>query len=261
MAALGASESSWAFSDKERVRRLVALPGVRPESLSKLASARVAIVGVGGLGNPSALYLAAQGVGHLTLVDGDTVAQHNLGRQILFRPEDVGRLKVDAAAEALWRIRPELDLTTVAAHLEDSNWRAVLANHDVVLDGLDQGLPRDLLNRWAVETGRPVVFAGAIGYEAQVFVVQGGRPCLHCLFGSVAEVTEDCAVAGVLGPVVGMAGLVQAQEALKLLLQVGRPLVGRLWLWDAFSGSTRILEVPPRPDCPVCGTALAAHNG
>jgi len=251
----------WAFSDKERVRRLTALPGVRRDSLARLQAARVALVGVGGLGNASAPYLVAQGVGHLTLIDGDTVAAHNLGRQILFSPQDVGRPKVEAAQAALRRLRPEVDLTLLPYSLDEHNWAEVLAAHDVVLDGLDQGPPRDLLNRWAVATGKPVVFAGAVGYEAQVFVVQGGQPCLHCLFGSVAELAEDCAVTGVLGPVVGMAGLVQAQETLKLLLSVGRPLVGRLWAWDAYAGTTRILDIPARPDCPVCGRASRAVQG
>ncbi|MBX5466051.1 MAG: HesA/MoeB/ThiF family protein [Firmicutes bacterium] len=246
------------MADKERVRRLLALPGVRPHSLERLLAARVAVVGMGGLGCAAALYLAGQGVGHLTLIDPDRVAAHNLGRQVLYAPEDVGRLKVEAAGSALRRLRPELSLSLWPHALGPENADFLLAGHDLVLDGLDQGVPRDLLNRWAVAHGVPVVFAGAIGYEAQVLVVAGGQPCLFCLFGSVADAAQDCAVEGVLGPVVGMAGMVQAQEALKLLLGVGRPLIGRLWTWDAYAGRTRILAVPPRPDCPVCASGPVA---
>jgi len=241
------------INDKERVRRLVALPGIKPDRIRALRQATVAIVGVGGLGQASAQYLAAQGVGHIRLIDPDEVALHNLSRQVLLTPADVGRLKVEAVRDALVRQAPTVTVDMHPVALASDNLASLLDGADLILDGLDQGVPRDELNRYAVETGRPVLFAGAIGYEAQVFGVAGGQPCLACLFGSVAESVADCAVTGVLGPVVALAGLVQAQEALKWLLGIGRPLFGRLWQWDGFSLTTRILDIPPRPDCPVCG--------
>lgn len=246
-------KSETVITDKERVRRLLALPGVKPERVNRLRDARVAVVGMGGLGNPASQYLVAQGVGHLTLIDPDVVAAHNLSRQLLFSLGDVGRLKVEAARDALIRIAPSCHIDLYPEALNENNAASVLAGADVVVDGLDQGAPREILNRYSVHTKVPVFFGGGIGYEAQVFGVQGGRPCLYCLFGSVALVAEECAVAGVLGPVVGMAGLVQAQEVLKWLLGVGEPLLGRLWTFDAYSGRTRILTIPARPDCPVCG--------
>lgn len=225
----------------------------------RLKLSHVAIVGVGGLGNPVAMYLATQGVGRLTLVDPDIVEPHNLGRQVLFTPDDIGRKKVEAARDALVRLAPSISVHIVGQALTEQNMDGLLASVDLVVDGLDRGEPREWLNRYSVVTGVPVVFGGAIGYEAQVFVVRGGRPCLFCLFGAVNEAAEDCAVSGVLGPVVGMAGTVQAQEALKLLLGVGDLLIGRIWTYDAYSGTTRVLAFPPRKDCPVCGGYDSDH--
>lgn len=240
--------------DPDRVRRLLALPHVRPKAMAALEAARVALVGLGGLGSGAAPYLAAAGVGALVLVDPDRVAATDLGRQILYTPDDVGALKVDAAAARLRAMNPALRIEAHAAALEASNAAALLAGCDVVLDGLDRGAPREVLNRYAVEHGVPVVFGGALGYEGQVMVVRGGgRPCLTCLFGDLEDAVGDCAVQGVLGPLVGMVGALQAQEALKLLMGLGTPLAGRLWLYDAFGGDTRVIAVPPRPDCPVCG--------
>ncbi len=241
------------ISDKERVRRLVSLPGVKPERVARLRDTTVAIVGVGGIGQAAAQHLVAQGVGGLILIDPDRVEAHNLSRQILLTPPTVGQFKVDAAAERLWELSPTAQIEQRRNQLDEANVDALLQEAAIVLDGVDLGQPREVLNRYAMRSGKPVFFAGATGYEAQVFGVHGGQPCLTCLFGSVADVADDCAATGVLGPVVGMAGLVQAQEVLKWVLRVGQPLVGRLWQWDGFSGSTRIMTIPARTDCPVCG--------
>lgn len=240
------------IDDKERVRRLLALPGVRPAATERIGAARVALVGMGGLGNAAGLYLAAQGVGHLTLIDPDTVEAHNLGRQVLYTPDTVGMAKVEAAGAALRRLSPGISLTIAQEALDDANASRLLDGHDLILDGLDAGAPREVLNRFSVGTRVPTLFAGAIGYEAQVFGVQGGTPCLYCLWGDIAEAAEDCAATGVLGPVVGMAGTVQAQEAIKILMGQGQTLIGRLWWYDGYAVHTRVISVPPRPDCPVC---------
>lgn len=240
-------------SDTERFRRLIALPDVRPNLVAKLASSRVAVIGAGGLGSASALYLAAAGVGMLKLIDPDIVALHNLGRQILFTPEDVGQSKVSVAGQVLSRQNPALQVITMPVALEEENIAELLTDVDIVLDGVDNGKTRDVLNKWCIRNKKPIIFAGAIGYEAQVFGMNGLAPCLACLFGSVADADENCATSGILGPVVGMAGMVQAQEALKFILGVGHPLWGRLWTYDAFSGTTRILNIRPRATCEVCG--------
>lgn len=241
--------------DADRVRRLMALPGLKPATADRLAGATVVVVGVGGLGSIAAPYLAAQGVGRIRLIDPDAVSATDLGRQILYTPADVGLPKVAVLARRLQAQNPGVVVDARAETLTEDNLAWLLDGATVVLDGLDTGPPRDALNRWAVQTGVPVVFGGALGYEGQVMVVRGrDGPCLACLFGAVAEAPGDCAVAGVLGPLVGIVGSVQAEEALKLILGVGTPLVGRLWQWDAYAGATRILTIPSRPDCPVCGT-------
>ncbi|MCL4496166.1 MAG: HesA/MoeB/ThiF family protein [Firmicutes bacterium] len=241
------------ITEKERVRRLVSLPEAKPGWIRRLRQSRVAIVGIGGLGNASALYLAAQGVGHLTLIDPDEVEPHNLGRQILFGPPDVGRPKVEAACRTLRFIAPDISLAAEAAALTDEKQETLLAGHDVIVDGLDNWEARLILNRFSVHHRVPVVFAGAIGYEAQVYVVNGGKPCMQCLFGDDGFVEQSCALLGVLGPVAGMAGTVQAQEVLKLLLNTGDGLQGRIWTYDAFRNVSRVVGFTPRAQCPVCG--------
>lgn len=242
--------------DADRVRRLVALPHVRAHTVERLRQGVVALVGMGGLGSATAPYLAAAGVGRLVLIDPDVVDAPDLGRQILYTPGDIGRVKVEVAKEALARLNPQLAVTIHRAALGDDNLEHLLNGVDIVCDGLDTGPPRDALNRYAVRTGTAVVFAGALGYEGQVMVVANhGRPCLACFFGLVADAPGECSREGVLGPLVGMVGSLQAQEVLKLLMGTGEPLQGRLWLYDAYTGTTRVLAVPARPDCPVCGRA------
>ena len=244
--------------DVDRVRRLVALPDVRPAMLDKLAGATVAMVGMGGLGCGSAPYLAAAGVGRLVLIAPGRVAATDLGRQVLYGPADIGGLKVDVAADRLARQRPALSIVRYPVALTADNAAALLQGADVVVDGLDDGSTRDVLNAWAVGGAAPVVFGGALGYEGQVTVVPaGGRPCLACRFGSVADAPAECSVEGVLGPLVGVVGSLQAAEALKWILGAGHVLTGRLWLVDLFTGAMRVVAVPARRGCPVCGATEA----
>jgi molybdopterin/thiamine biosynthesis adenylyltransferase len=241
-------------TDADRVRRLMALPHVRPALLDRLRAATAAVVGVGGLGSAAAPYMAAAGIGRLRLIDPGRVAATDLGRQILYRPDDIGRPKVVVMAERLRAQNPAIAVEAVDEALTAANVEQLLAKADVVVDGLDVGPPREVLNRWAVATGRPVVFGGALGYEGQVMVVAGSeQACLACLFGSVAEAPGECAVDGVLGPLVGVIGSLQAAEALKLLRGLGTTLAGRILVLDAFTATTRVVSVPKRPDCPVCG--------
>lgn len=242
------------ITDKERVRRLVALPDVRSERLARLRSARVAIVGVGGLGNAAAQYLAAQGIAHLTLIDGDTVDGGNLGRQILFGPEDVGHLKVEAAAHSLRRLAPDLQIRSVPLFLTAENGPSLVDSHDLILDGLDTAPPRQWLNRWAIAHKVPVIFAGAVGYEAQVFPVYGQAPCLSCLWPSFEGPELDCATSGILGPLVGMVGALQAALAIKHVIGLEKR-AGILWTFDLFQARARTIALTPNPQCPVCGVS------
>ncbi|WP_338055238.1 ThiF family adenylyltransferase [Sulfobacillus harzensis] len=243
------------ITDKERVRRLVALPEVRPERLSKLHAARVAVVGVGGLGSAAAQYLAAQGVGHLTLIDGDVVDAHNLGRQVLFSPSDIGSSKAAVAAQALKRLAPELSITVDTKFLSADRVDG-LRGHDLVIDGLDHASTRVLINEWAVSRHIPVIFGGAVGYEGQVFPVIPGGPCLSCLWPSLEGADEDCVTGGILGPLVGTVGALQAAEAVKWLIGVGsKP--GTLWSFDLMQSRLRTVTVPKNPACPVCGEGMA----
>ncbi len=241
------------ITDKERVRRLLALPGTRPNRLARLHTARVAIVGMGGLGNASAQYLAAQGIGHLTLIDGDRVDATNLGRQVLFGPSDIGTLKIEAAFKALSRIAPKLEVDTIADYFTEHNGASLIASHDIIIDGLDSAAARHWINRAALNKGVPVIFAGAVGYEAQVFAVYGKPPCLSCLWPTMTDADGDCVTHGILGPLVGMVGSLQAAEAIKHLIGFAdKP--GSLWTFDLFQGRTRVVSVPPNPLCPVCGS-------
>jgi len=255
----GAGQAFPLVADRDRVRRLVALPQVKPAMVDRLAASTVALVGVGGLGSASGPYLAAAGVGRLILIDPGVVSATDLGRQILYTAADVGLPKVDVAARALSAQNPALHVTTERMALTVDNLAELLANCDVVVDGLDNGPPRDWLNAFAVQGHTPVVFGGALGYEGQVMVVPpGGRPCLACLFGTVADAPGECSVDGVLGPLVGIVGSLEAAEVMKLLLGVGAPLTGRMWMMDLFTGATRVLTVPARPDCPVCGLSAGS---
>ncbi|CAB1128840.1 ThiF domain-containing protein [Candidatus Hydrogenisulfobacillus filiaventi] len=246
--------------DRERIRRLLTLPQVRPAQARRLAAARVAIIGMGGLGNAAAQYLAAQGVGQLLLLDPDRVEASNLGRQVLFDPTQVGLPKVEAAAARLSRQNPACMIRPVARAFTAVDGFAP-GEVDLILDGTDNGATREVLNRVAVETGIPVIFAGAVGYEALVYGVgAGGRPCLQCAFGPVQEADRSCARDGILGPVVGLAGVLQAVEALKVLLEVGEPPWGRLWSWDLFHDHARVVRMPPREDCAVCGSRRASRG-
>ena len=230
------------------------------DAAERIAHARVLIVGVGGLGSPSALYLAAAGIGTLVLVDFDHVDESNLQRQILYSTEDVGRPKLEAAAARLRGLNPAVRIETVAEPLSPANARALVAGADVVLDGSDNFPTRYLVNDACVLTGTPNVFGSIQGFEGQasVFAAPGG-PCYRCLHPEPppAGLIPSCAEGGVLGVLPGVIGSIQALEALKLIAGLGRPLVGRFFLYDARRMRAREIALPRDPDCPVCGAVPA----
>jgi len=242
----------------ERYSRHLRLPEVGVAGQRRLQQARVLLVGAGGLGSPAAYYLAAAGVGHLRIVDDDHVDRSNLQRQILHTEDAVGTPKVESAAARLRALNPRVRIEPVAARVSD-NVEALLEGMDVVVDGSDNFPLRYLLNDACVKLGKPLVYGAVQRFEGQVSVFDAGRrrgqaPCYRCLFPEPPppEFAPNCAEAGVLGVLPGIIGLLQATEAVKLLLGIGTPLTGRLLQFDALGMRFRETRLAADPDCPVC---------
>ena len=216
------------------------------------------IVGAGGLGCPAALYLAAAGIGRLTLADSDKVDLTNLQRQILYRTQSVGVHKVEAARSALLAINPEVNLVPVMQRIDASAAQALVAQADLVLDCSDNFATRHALNRACVRHRKPLVAGAAIRTDAQLMVFDLAKPdtpCYACLFPEDGEVEEvQCSVMGVLAPLTGVIGAMQAMEALKLLAGFGESLSGRMLMFDASGAEWRSVRVKKDPACPVCAT-------
>lgn len=248
----------------ERYSRHLRLPQVGIEGQCRLQAARVLVVGAGGLGSPAAYYLAAAGVGTLRLIDDDVVDRSNLQRQILHTDARVGMPKVDSATLALQALNPTVHVEAFVERLRAENVERVLQDVDVVLDGSDNFPLRYLLNDACVKLGKPLVYGAVQQFEGQVSVFDAGRhrgqaPCYRCLFPEPPspEFAPNCAEAGVFGVLPGIVGLLQATEVLKLLLDLGEPLTGRLLGFDALAMRFRELRLPPDPDCPVCAAGRA----
>ena len=222
----------------------------------RLQQSSVAIVGVGGLGSPVALYLAAAGVGHLGLVDDQRVELSNLNRQIIFEECDVGRPKVEAAAGRIRLLDPAIRLDEREVNVRASNVAGLLAEYDLVVDGTDAFETKFLLNDAAVILRKPLVHGAVLRWGGQVTTVVPGGPCLRCLFQEPPEPgdVQTCEEAGIIGAATGVIGSVQAEEAIKILLGVGEPLSGRIFQHDGLRGETRTTAFPRDPDCPVCSS-------
>ena len=250
------------LSDEELLRysRQILLAHVDIDGQLKLKNSRVLIVGLGGLGSPVALYLAAAGVGELHLADFDRVDLSNLQRQIVHDCNNIGQLKVESAAQRLRQINPQLELHLHATALDADSLGAAVAAVDLVLDCSDNFGTREAVNAACVAARKPLVSGAAIRLEGQLAVFDSRRadsPCYHCLYGHGSEAELTCSEAGVVGPLVGLVGSLQALEALKLLAGFGEPLVGRLLLIDALSTRFRELRVKRDPACRVCGVPHA----
>ena len=241
-----------------RYARHLVLPEVGVEGQAKLKSARVLAVGAGGLGSPVALYLAAAGVGTLGLIDGDEVDASNLQRQVLYGTRDLGRPKVEAAAERLRETNPNVRVVGIPQRLTAANAMEIVRGYDVVVDGTDNFPTRYLVNDACVLAGRPNVWASVYRFEGQasVFWAEKG-PCYRCLHPEPPPegAVPSCAEGGVLGVLPGLLGTIQAVETIKLLLGVGEPLVGRLLLVDTLSLAFREMKLRKNPDCAVCGAS------
>jgi molybdopterin-synthase adenylyltransferase len=240
-----------------RYSRHILLSELGVDAQTRFASAHALIIGIGGLGNPVAQFLAAAGVGTLTIVDADRVDLTNLQRQILFDTDSVGRPKVDAASARLGAVNAEVRVVAVSVRVEDRELGPLAAGADVVIDCSDNFATRHAVNRACVHAGKPLVSGAAIRFDGQisVFDMRDARsPCYHCLFGEGDEFEETrCATLGVFAPLVGIVGAAQAAEALKIIAGVGTTLAGRLLLVDALTMEWRELRVLKDPQCPVCG--------
>jgi len=240
-----------------RYSRHLIMPEVGMEGQQKLKAARVLCIGAGGLGSPLALYLGAAGVGTLGIVDFDVVDYTNLQRQIIHTTADVGRKKLDSAAEKLKAINPFLNIRKFETRLNSDNALELFRDFDIIADGTDNFPTRYLVNDACVLTGKPNVYGSIFRFEGQasVFATKDG-PCYRCLYSDPPPpgLVPSCAEGGVLGILPGLVGVIQATEVIKLILGKGEPLIGRLLLIDALGMKFRELKLRKNPDCPACGT-------
>src|SRR5580658_5077935 len=239
-----------------RYSRHLILPEVGMEGQQKLKAARVLCVGTGGLGSPLAFYLAAAGIGTLGLVDFDVVDSSNLQRQIIHSTKDIGRKKLDSAAEKLTALNPSLNVVKHETMLTSANALDILKDYDIVADGTDNFPTRYLVNDACVLLGKPNAYGSIFRFEGQasVFATEQG-PCYRCLYPEPPPpgLVPSCAEGGVLGILPGLVGVIQATETIKLILGKGEPLIGRLLLVDALSMNFRTLKLRKNPQCPACG--------
>ena len=239
-----------------RYSRHLLLDGFGLEGQQRLLDARVLIVGMGGLGSPIALYLAAAGVGTLGLVDGDTVSLTNLQRQIIHGTPDVRRSKVDSAAESIIRVNPEVKVEKHELFLNEDNALDIIRDYDFVVEGSDNFSAKYLVNDACVMLGKPFCIGGINRYAGQVMTHRPGTACYRCLFPEppAREDVETCAMVGVLGTIAGMLGTIQATEVVKCIVGVGEPLYNQLLTFDALSMQWNKLSFQHNEDCPLCGS-------
>ncbi len=235
--------------------RQTMLPQIDVQGQQRILDARVLIMGLGGLGSPAAMYLAAAGVGELVLADFDTVDLSNLQRQIIHTRSQLDQPKTHSAARMIRELNPDCRTRTVETRLDDEQLARLVSESDVVLDCTDNFTSRFAINRACVTHGVPLVSGSAIRWEGQVavFCNRPGAPCYHCLYGDSGGLDDTCTNNGILAPVAGIIGSIQATEALKLITGTGEPLSGRLLLVDGLAMQTRSLRLKADPRCPVCG--------
>ncbi len=239
-----------------RYSRQIMLPQIDIAGQQALLSSRVLIIGVGGLGSPVALYLAACGVGHLTLADPDKVEISNLQRQIAHTSEDLGAAKVSSCQESMLQLNRDIKITPIAAALSGTALSDEVAKADIVVDCTDNLTARFEINKACVAHTIPLVSAASIRWEGQITVFHPGlehSPCYHCFHEEGKLIDQSCSNTGVLGPVVGVIGSMQAIEVVKFIIQAGELLIGRVLLFDALTMQWESMVLPPNPQCRVCG--------
>jgi len=239
-----------------RYSRQMMLPEIDAAGQQRLAQAHVLIIGMGGLGAAASIYLAAAGVGHLAIVDFDQVDLSNLQRQIVYVTADIGRPKVTAAREHLTAMNPDVVIETIEARLEPAALQKQVEQATIVVDCCDNFQTRFAINAACQRAGKPLVSAAAIRFEAQISVFIPGdadSPCYRCLYTDESAVNETCTANGVIAPLLGVIGSMQALEVMKLIMHIGESLRGRLLLFDAMRMEWHTAKLPKDPDCPVCG--------
>lgn len=239
----------------ERYSRQIILPNVGGKGQEKLFNAKVLIVGTGGLGAPCSFYLAAAGVGKIGLVDSDKVEINNLQRQIAHTTADVGVPKTESARKRLNALNPEVEVVVYQQRLDSTNILDVIKPYDIIIDGSDNFPTRYLVNDACVLSKKPLVHAGIFRFDGQIMTILPGKgPCYRCLFSEPPPpgAVPSCQEAGILGAVAGTMGILQANEALKLILGIGEPLIGKLLIFNALDSSFRVVKVPRDNDCLVC---------
>ena len=239
-----------------RYSRHTLLPELGVEGQLKLLNSKVLLLGAGGLGSPTALYLAAAGIGTIGIVDDDLVDESNLQRQVIHNTERVGQAKTESARQAIEALNPDVKVVEHRKRLDASNILEIIRDYDIVVDGADNFPTRYLLNDASVRLRKPVVSASILAFDGQIstFVPFEG-PCYRCLYPTPppAELAPSCGAAGVLGVMAGVMGLLQANEVIKLAAGIGEPLIGRLLLYDSLGTRFTELKVRRDPACPICG--------
>ncbi len=252
---MGRHNSGLNNEQQERYKRNILLDGVGAAGQGKLLDSRVLIVGAGGLGSSAGYYLAAAGIGHIGLVDGDQVDLSNLQRQIMHTTADLGLPKIESARKKITALNPDVQVTGYGQWLDEQNFRELITLYDLVVDGTDNFAARYLINRACVELHKPFVFGGVLGYTGQAMTILPGQgPCLACIFRDLP--TREALSGdqlGVLGAVPGIIGAMESAEAIKVILGIGEPLLGRLLTYDALSMQFCTVDVSRDPACPVCG--------
>jgi adenylyltransferase/sulfurtransferase len=241
-----------------RYERQILLNGVGEKGQRELRSSKVLIVGVGGLGSPALLYLAAAGIGALGILDADSVELENLQRQILHSTSRIGERKTTSARKALLDLNPEVDVTEHSLRLSAANALDLVDPYDLIVDACDNFPTRYALNAACVTKNRPLIHAGVLAFRGQMMVILPYRgPCFQCVFPEPPDekALSTTSEVGILGPVAGTLGTLLATEAIKVLLGIGKPLVGRLLTYDGLEGTFRTVRVHRNPQCPVCGEA------
>ena len=239
----------------QRYSRHIIMPQVGSIGQRKLMDTSALVVGAGGLGSPLAMYLAAAGVGKLGIVDFDIVEITNLQRQLLHKNADIGRPKVDSAADTINGINPDVDVVKIPVHLNSSNVMDIIKDYDFVIDGTDNFPTRYMINDAAVLSGKPVIHGSIFMFEGQATTFLPGQGCYRCLYPAPPPpgMVPSCSEAGVLGVLPGIIGSTMAIETIKLVLGIGKPLVNRLLMFDALDMDSRTVKIRRDPACPICG--------
>ncbi len=243
-------------TQQKRYSRHLLVPEVGEQGQLKLLDSRVLLIGAGGLGAPAAFYLAAAGVGTIGIIDADVVEESNLQRQIIHRTDRIGQYKAESAKASIQALNPDVKVITYLEYLDEHNIHQILADYDLIIDGTDNFPTRYLLNDAAIMANKPVVHGSVFRFEGQLTVFKPHEgPCYRCLYPEPPPIAlaPNCAEAGVLGVLPGTIGLLQTTEAIKVLLGIGEPLVGRLLTYDAVSGEFNELRLFRDPKCPACG--------